>query len=216
MIFDLDGVLIASGPAHASSWKVVARRHGIVLTDAQFRETFGLPSRDIIRQLWSGAPLSDEQVRAIDDEKEAAYRELVSGMLPLMIGARELLARLTAAGHPLAIATSGPPENLDLFLDESRLRPHFAALVHGRDIHAGKPAPDCFLLAAERLGRAPGECVVVEDAPVGIAAALAAEIPPIALIGTHPVERLEECRPAAIVRSLAEIDTALVGRLARR
>ncbi|MBL8880088.1 MAG: HAD family phosphatase, partial [Phycisphaerales bacterium] len=52
VIFDMDGVIVASGPAHAASWKVVARKHGISLSDATFRDTFGRPSRDIVRIIW--------------------------------------------------------------------------------------------------------------------------------------------------------------------
>jgi beta-phosphoglucomutase len=212
VIFDMDGVLVASGPAHAASWRVLARRHGIELSDQRFRETFGRPSRDIVRMIW-GEHVSDEQIRQIDDEKERIYRELITGIVPLTIGAREVLQALSRAGFVLAVATSGPPENLELVLRETGLDRYFAATAHGFDVHHGKPAPDCFLLAAERAGLAAGNCVVVEDAPVGIQAACAAGMPAIGLAGTHPRERLAAAGAAAVIDRLDELSPELVRTL---
>ncbi len=213
VIFDMDGVLVASGPAHAASWRVVARRAGIEVSDEQFKRLFGRPSRDIIKMLW-GDGVTDAQTRTIDDEKEAAYRDLVTGMVPLTVGVRECLHGLREAGMPLAVATSGPPENVDLLLDEGRLRPYFEAIVTGMDVTHGKPAPDCFLLAAERIGLAAGACVVVEDAPVGIQAAKAAGTKVVALVGTHPAERLQQESPDRVVERLSDITPDLVTQLA--
>lgn len=204
VIFDMDGVLVASGPAHAASWKMVARRHGLAISDSQFAATFGQTSRDIIRALW-GDGLDDAQVRRIDDEKETIYRELVTGMVPLAIGTREMLAALRDAGLPLAVGTSGPRENVELVMRETRLQAAFDAVVTGADVQRGKPAPDCFLLAAQRLNVPAAGCWVVEDAPVGIQAAQAAGMRVIALIGTHPRDRLCQERPTAIIERLSEI-----------
>jgi beta-phosphoglucomutase len=204
VIFDMDGVLVDSGPAHHQSWQQVARRHGINVTAERFQQTFGRPSRDIIRILW-GENVSDDQIRRIDGQKEAAYRELIRDRVPLMPGCRELLERLRKAGFHLAVATSGPPENLDLVISDGLIANFFAAEVHGFEIAVGKPAPDCFLLAADRLQLPPASCVVIEDAPVGIQAALAAHMKPIALAGTHPPEVLKEAGAACVVHHLDEI-----------
>jgi len=214
VIFDMDGVLVASGPAHAASWRLLARKHGIEISDEQFAATFGQTSRDILRSFW-GERLSDDQVRRLDAEKEAIYRELITGMVPLTIGARETLAGLAQAGFVLALATSGPPENVELVLRETGLGPCFAATVTGCDVQRGKPAPDCFLLAAQRAGVSPAQCTVVEDAPVGIQAALAAGMTPIGFAGTHPPERLRAAGVATVVSRLSEIAPELVRGLLR-
>ena len=215
VIFDMDGVLVDSGPAHAESWQILARRHGIRMTPEQFRGTFGQTSRDIIRTFW-GANSDDEFIRRIDNEKEAIYRELIAGRVPIGVGAPEMLAALRDAGFVLAVATSGPPENLELVLREGSLGAFFAAAVTGFDVARGKPAPDCFLLAAWRAGVEPRGCVVVEDAPVGIQAALAAGMTPVGLVGTHPRQRLEQAGAAVVVQHLLEITPALVAGLLRR
>lgn len=209
VLFDMDGVLVASGPAHAASWRAVARKHGLQITDEQFHATFGRPSRDIIRILWE-RDLNHDDVREIDAQKEAIYRDLITGMVPLTIGARECLQSLHDAGMKLAVATSGPRENLDLVLREGRLEPWFAATVAGFDVPNGKPAPDCFLLAAERIGIPARQCVVVEDAPVGIEAATAAGMKSIGLVGTHNELKLSAAGAAKVVQRLAEITPELV------
>lgn len=212
ILFDMDGVIVASGPAHAASWKLVARKHGITVSDATFRETFGRPSRDIVRLLW-GEGLSDEQVRRIDEEKEVAYRELIRGMVPLSIGVREALAGLRDTGYPMAIATSGPRENIDLVLRETGLDGWFHATVSGLDVKHGKPAPDCFLLAAERLGIPPRGCVVIEDAPVGVEAGVAAGMRVIGYVGTWPAERLRAAGAIVTIDAFRELTPRLIRSL---
>lgn len=215
VIFDLDGVLVASAAAHQASWQALARRHGLSLTPQAFADTFGRTSRDVIRQLW-GADLPEDRVRALDDEKEAIYRELIRGMVPLTIGARETLAALKQAGLALALCTSGPPENLELVLRETRLASFFDATVHGREIERGKPAPDGFLLAARRLDVQPAACAVVEDAPAGIQGAVAAGMRAIGYASLHPPQRLREAGAVCVVDQLTAITPELVGQLLGR
>lgn len=212
ILFDMDGVIVASGPAHAASWKLVARKHGIPLDEATFRETFGRPSRDIIRVLW-GDGLTVDQVRRIDEEKEAAYRELIRGMVPLSIGVREALSGLRSAGYALAVATSGPRENVELVLHETGLSEWFQATVSGFDVERGKPAPDCFLLAAQRLRVPPCDCVVIEDAPVGIEAGIAAGMRVLGYVGTWPAERLRAAGAAATIEAFRNLTPDLIESL---
>ena len=214
VLFDMDGVLVDSGAAHAESWRVVARQHDITVSDDEFRRTFGRPSRDIVRILW-GAHVTDAFIAEIDEEKEAAYRELIAGRVPLMDGCRAILAALRDAGYVLAVATSGPPQNLQLVLREGEIGEFFTATVHGFDIEHGKPEPDCFLLAAERCGLAPADCVVVEDAPVGVQAGKAAEMPVIGLVGTNTAELLADAGADRVIERLSDVTPAWVGELLR-
>ena len=214
VIFDMDGVLVDSGPAHIASWRALAGKHGVEMSDEEFASSFGQTSRDIIRKLW-GAQVSDDDVRRFDDEKEAAYREIITGNVPLSPGAREMLTALRKDGCVLAVATSGPRENVDLVLREAELGPFFAAAVTGFDVKTGKPAPDCFLLAAGRMGLLPENCVVVEDAPVGILAARAANMQPIGFVGTHPAERLRQAGAVVTVDRLIQITPQVIENLLR-
>lgn len=207
VIFDMDGVLVDSGPAHFESWRVLARERGLEVSDEQLAGQFGRASRDIIRALF-GADLPDDEVARLDARKEAIFRDLIRGRCPAMPGALSLVKRLRRAGVPLGLGTSGPPENIDLVLDELGLRDDFAAVVSGMDVRHGKPEPDVFLLVASRLGVLPGGCVVIEDAPAGIEAAQRAGMGVVALASTHPPESLG---PADLV--VTSLDEVTVERL---
>ena len=99
VIFDMDGVLVASAAPHMRSWQILAQNYGLEISPETFRATFGKTSRDIIREIW-GPSTSEEDLHRLDREKEAAYRELITGCVPLMPGCREVLqlcARRAAA-----------------------------------------------------------------------------------------------------------------------
>lgn len=189
VIFDLDGVLIDSGDAHHESWRLLAAELGREVTVEQFTATFGQQNRDIIPLLF-GPDLDETRVRALSERKEAIYRRLVTGCLPLIPGGAELVRECQQAGLKLAIGSSTCRQNIDLALNELGLADCFDVIVSDADATRGKPDPQVFLTAARRLGVAPGECVVIEDAPSGVAAAMAAGMKVVALTTHHVRERL--------------------------
>lgn len=214
VIFDMDGVLVDSYDAHFQSWQRVAEEERQTFTKQQFAATFGQTSREIIASLWDGS-LTEERIRDLDNRKEAAYRQIIEANFPAMHGAGELLRRLKDAGFSLAVGSSGPPENIDVVLDQLQARSLFSAVVSGADVTRGKPDPQVFLIAAERLGLAPAECVVVEDAPLGITAAHAAGAPAIGFASTGRT-RKSLAEAELVVDSLDEISPDVVRGLAAR
>ncbi len=215
VIFDMDGVLVDSYRAHYQSWQKVAASLGRGMSREEFDATFGRTSREIIAALWPDAVSSEEDIARLDAQKEAAYRDILAADFPPMPGVKELLESLHAAGFALAIGSSGPPENVELVLDRLGSRALFAAVVDGMDVIRGKPDPQVFLLAAERLAVPPKHCAVVEDAPLGIAAAKAAEMVSVGLVSTG---RSRGILAAAdlVVDSLAELSSAVFESLIAR
>jgi beta-phosphoglucomutase len=195
-IFDLDGTLIDSYDAHYEAWRSISATHGVAVTVDDYYSHFGRRNEDLLRECWLRAgkgELTHGQIVALDHEKEAAYRSIVAGRLPVMDGARELVASLRADGFRTAVGSSGPPANVALAIEGLALENAFDAVVTGRDVKRSKPDPECFLLAAERLAVPPSRCVVFEDAPAGIAAAKAAGMRCIAITSKgHTVERQHE------------------------
>ena len=171
VIFDMDGVLVDTFEAHFESWNVVAREEGTEMTRGQFAATFGRTSREIIALLWPEKADDPAAVRDFDDRKEAAFRAIIARDLPAMPGVRELLASLASAGILMAIGSSGPSANVALVVEKLEAAELFGAMITADDVTRGKPDPQVFLLAAERLGIPPQRCVVVEDAPPGVTAA---------------------------------------------
>jgi beta-phosphoglucomutase len=208
----MDGVLVDSYQAHWESWRVMAAEMGQALSEAQFAQTFGRTSREIIAAHWGAGLLSPEQIARFDERKEHLYRELVEREFPAMDGAAELIRNLASAGFRLAIGSSGPPENVALVIERLGVEGVLQARVTGRDVSRGKPDPEVFLKAAARLGLAPAQCAVVEDAPVGITAANAAGMASIALLSTgHTRESVEHAR--LVVTSLRDLSAEAIARL---
>jgi beta-phosphoglucomutase len=212
VIFDMDGVLVDSYRAHHASWNLMLAERGRAMSGPQFAATFGRTSREIIAVLWPEDGLSEDEIARLDFRKEAAFREILAREFPAMPGAEKLLDSLHAAGFALAIGSSGPPENVDLVLNRLGRSGLFDAVVHGMDVTRGKPDPQVFLLAAERMGVPPRRCAVVEDAPLGITAAKAAGMAGVGLASTG---RTRESLAAAdlVVDSLGELSPEIFRRL---
>jgi beta-phosphoglucomutase family hydrolase len=204
VLFDMDGVLVDSYRPHLESWQALAREEELPFDREALARAFGRTSREIIATLW---PDRAEDAERLSERKEAAYRALIEADFPAMPGAAELVRDLDAAGLALALASSGPPANVELALERLRVRDCFAAVVTGHDVRRGKPDPQVFLLAAERLGLPPAGCVVIEDAPVGVRAAHAAGMAAVALLSTgRRREDFAEVGPELVVATLRELD----------
>jgi beta-phosphoglucomutase len=166
----MDGTLIDSGEYHWLAWRETLAREGHVLTRDAFTASFGQRNDAILRQYF-GIGISTFDVARIGDAKEEAYRQLIRARgIELLPGVRQWLHRLSDDEWRQAVASSAPPENIDLILNVLGVRGCFQAIVSAADVSQGKPAPEVFLVAAERLAVPPSRCVVVEDAPAGIEA----------------------------------------------
>jgi beta-phosphoglucomutase len=210
VIFDMDGVIVDSGPAHLASWQTLAAEHGMQITREQFAKSFGIPAREIIRMRW-GPDLTDEQVRQLDERKEEIYRERVRGRLPVIPGAVELIQALHEKGWRLGIGSSGPPENVKLVVEGLGLAAYLSATTSARDVTCGKPDPQVFLIVADRMGVPPARCVVVEDAVHGIIAARRARMKAVAITTTHPAESFDMAD--LVISSMTQLSPETLERL---
>jgi HAD superfamily hydrolase (TIGR01509 family) len=216
VVFDLDGVLIDSHDQHERSWFQLAKEVGKPLTQAQFKESFGMRNVMCIPHVFRWAEADDHAtIHALGERKEALYRELLAadGIEPLP-GVVALLESLAAAGVPISLGSSTSRKNIEVCFAATGLARFFGPNYTGaEDVTRGKPAPDVFLEAARKIGREPVRCLVVEDAHVGIEAALAAGMRTLAVTTTHPRASFLESGAARIVDSLVEVDAAVVREL---
>ena len=191
IIFDMDGVLADTGPIHFESWVKLSEEIGVNFTREIFEQTFGQTSPEIVRKLVGPEP-SQDQVEKWANLKEKYYRQMVADKLELLAGVLDLLKILKKEGFKMTVGSSGPPENVDLLLKTLNIKSFFDAIITAEDVERGKPEPDVFLIAARQSSVKPQNCLVIEDAPVGIQAAKNAGMICIALTTTHKKDELIE------------------------
>jgi beta-phosphoglucomutase len=195
VIFDLDGTLADNMQWHAHAFDAFVRRHGLPPVTMDLRQRIdGKRNSEILPMLF-GRPMSRDEVRAYEAEKEGAYRALSKEAIQPMTGARRLLERLAARGIPVAIATSAPGENVTHTLAEMDLGAVFGVIARSDQVPHGKPAPDVYLHAARLLGVPAAACLAFEDAPIGVVAARRAGMRCIAIASTFTAAALAEADP---------------------
>jgi beta-phosphoglucomutase len=191
-IFDMDGTIVDNMAFHTRSWlEFFARRGKAYEAEAFFRETAGAQGREILRERL-GSDVTDEEIVTLAAEKDALYREMYGPHRAAIQGFDAFVTEADARGVRLAVATSAPPNNIVFTLDELDLRRHFAAVVGAADVKQGKPHPDVFLKAAEQLGAEPADCIVFEDAPMGVEAARRAGMRAVVITTTLPADAFKE------------------------
>jgi HAD superfamily hydrolase (TIGR01509 family) len=214
VVFDLDGVLIDSEETWSHVRGEVVARHGGHWTEADQRNVMGDNSRQwsaYIKRTWN-VPLSEEEIfREVLAAMIAAYERALT-VLP---GAREAVAEL-GAHYPLAVASSSPRELIGVALRVAGFDSAFRATVSSDEVPHGKPAPDVYLLAAQRLGAPARDCAAIEDSTNGIRAAVAAGLATIALPNRAfppPDDVLAQAH--VVLSSLHELTPELVESLGR-
>jgi beta-phosphoglucomutase len=210
-IWDVDGTLVDTAELHFRAWKEVCREMRQPFTRADFAATFGRRNPDIVAQLF-GDRFNEAETAAIGERKEELYRaEARKGVSPLP-GVEALLADLQHAGFRQAVASSAPRANIDLILPLLRVDRFFEAVVAMEDTQRGKPDPQVFLVAAQRLGVPPGWCVVFEDAVAGVEAARNGGMKCIAVrfVGHHAEDALRTAGADIVVPTLEHVTAATV------
>jgi beta-phosphoglucomutase len=174
LIFDMDGVVLHSTDLHMTAWVQYLGRNGIEDTSVIYR-MLGKRNDQIVHEIF-GRDLPEAEVVEHGAAKERLYRELMTPVLEesYVAGVREFLRAAHAQAIPLALATNAEPLNVDFVLGHADLRPLFSAIVDGSQVTHAKPHPEVFLTAAARIGVAPRNCIIFEDSPGGIQAALSA------------------------------------------
>ena len=178
VLFDMDGLMIESERALLQCWREASQELGLKVEDAFWLSFVGLSDRAcqaLLRERFG----DEDTLRALLHGLQVRYDAHVEAGLPLKEGVLELLALLEERGIPRAVVTSTRRERALQKLTSTGLLPHFHDVVAGNEVKHTKPAPDIYLLAAQRLGVAPSLCVVLEDSVPGVRAALAAGMTPI-------------------------------------
>jgi beta-phosphoglucomutase len=194
----MDGVLVDTAPFHYQAWRELFAGEGKELTEDEFRATFGLRNDAILRQNLGEMP--PERLGELGRKKEELFRAAIRGHAEALPGALELVRRLRERGVKEAVVSSAPRQNVETLLEALGLKDDFDSVVAEEDAERGKPDPQGYLVAAERLGEKTADCVVIEDAPGGVEAAKRAGMRCIGLAAERDSGTLAEAD--LVVRSL--------------
>ena len=190
LIFDMDGTMVDSMPSHAASWGELARRHGIAVDLPELmRRTTGRTGLECMRILFE-RQLSDAQALAYVHEKEALYREIFAPKFAEVQGFSAFASAARERGLQIGVGTAGDRHNVAFAYAHLTLRPLPSVAVGGDEGLPGKPEPAIFLEVARRLGVDPAQCIVFEDAPLGIEAARRAGMRAVGICTGHTAAEL--------------------------
>lgn len=204
VLWDLDGTLVDSMPYHWEAWNDTLAPLGYHFSVESFKPTIGLRNEEIVRDFLK-LDQPQAEIEQIVQSKEERYRAiLLERGLDLLPGVEHWIAQLAAEGWRHAVVTSAPHLNVEAVMHATHLESLIQTIVCAEDVEHGKPDPQPFRLAAERLGLPSARCLVVEDAPAGLTAARRAGMKTIGVLTTHVtleadivVKSLEDLTPEA-------------------
>ena len=171
VLFDMDGVLVNNTQAHVKAFEIFCERYGVEDWQHKLQTAFGMGNDDIMRLILPEEIIREKGMKALGEEKEAIYREVYAPEIRPVRGLVELLEELRRRGIRCAVGSSGCRENVDFVLSNCGITDYFSCIVSGDRVTRCKPDPEIYLLAAEGLHLPSAECLVFEDARVGITAA---------------------------------------------
>lgn len=187
-IFDMDGTMINNMEYHKKAWKEFAKRHGLDLTDEEFKEKMSGKKNDQIFKTIFDKELSEEEIAKYTEEKESVYRELYAAHIEPVAGLHDVITALQSAGKKLAVATTAPKDNREFGFKALGLENVFEVVLGDEDVTKGKPHPEIYVETAKKLGIDPARCIVFEDTPPGIQSGKDAGMKVISILTTHTEE----------------------------
>jgi beta-phosphoglucomutase len=190
VLFDMDGVIIDSNPAHKKAILRFCEKYNKQLSDEEMKRfIWGRTNKEWIRHLF-GEHITDEQLKIYADEKELLFRTIYEKDIKPLAGLFDFLNILEENNIPKAIGTSAPLANVDYVFNHIDIQKYFNAVLDEKDVTIGKPNPEIYLKAAKALNTNASDCIVIEDSLAGVEAGKRAGCKVIGITTTHPKHEL--------------------------
>jgi len=212
VIFDFDGVIVDTEMLHYKAFDHIFRTCGVTMPIEVYYDRFlGLSDEELMRTVAeeNNLHVSEQNLRQLLEEKAMVFKELALAQATIIDGVPRFLAMLSDNKIAMAIYSGALLPEINMILKGAGLREFFDCVVSAEQVEKGKPHPQGFLLALEKINKkfkaqiAPAECVVVEDSRWGLEAAQAAGMHPVAITNTYPAEQLKPAEK--IVANLSEL-----------
>jgi len=202
----MDGVLIDSTPTQARAFQLLFRDLGLSTNARKLLARLnGMPATTILQTVFK-SPVPKKQFQTYADQREFLYRTLYWHKRQPLPGLRQFLAAAKEAGILIGLGTGSAAESIGYIIDHLDLRHYFDVVVGSEDVEKGKPHADTYSVTARKLGVAPQDCVVFEDAVLGEQAAYRAGMRCVALTTTLPARAFQA--PLAVIKDFTETTPA--------
>ncbi len=214
VIFDFDGVILETSSQLFQGYKRVLDRFDVEYTEKQFNDVFGLKTKEHFRKILldNGIDLSDDELNELVRERDIYYRKICSEHLEALPGVVELLGELKDNKVKIGLASSTSKGNLDFFLPKLGIQPYFDQIIGGTEVTLGKPNPQIYLMACEKLGVRAQNSVGIEDTEIGINALKNANMKSVAVTLTNR-KKYDFSNADLVVRTLEEINLEVIRAL---
>lgn len=189
-IFDMDGTVIDSTQNDYQAWEIIMKEKGIHFPYEEFIALLGAKGKEIVQKYIS---LPDEEIKEMLEKKEKIFKDICEekGLHPIE-GVTYFLDIIHELGIPMALATGAEPGKLDFIFARIDIKNYFKVILTSKETKNGKPNPEIFLNAAEKLGILPSEAMVVEDSVYGVEAAKKGGFRCLALTSTNSPAKLSK------------------------
>lgn len=205
VIFDLDGVLVDSAACHRAAFEETFAPFGI--RDFEYSQYAGWRTRDVVEKVLreAGRDVTTEIIDAEAARKSRLAREKMAACDPAVPGSVDVLHELSGRGYTLALASSGSPESVAMFIDAKGVRGLFRSVLTGADVRHAKPDPEIYSRTFEQISVKPADCLVVEDAAAGVLAARSAGAAVVGIGGTCRSEDLLSAGALDVLTDIREL-----------
>lgn len=193
VIFDMDGVICHTNPYHADAFRLFFDKRQVPYTEEEFRGHMYGRHNSYIMGYFMKRQVAGEELLALEDEKEALFREIYADKVVEIEGYLDFLDSLKSSGFKTGVATSAPYANLKLIMDRLGIAPKLDSILSSENVAKHKPDPEVYLLSAKNLGIHPSRCLVFEDSFSGVTAALSAGAKVVGVLSSHSQEELPPC-----------------------
>lgn len=191
-LFDLNGTMVDDMAFHLDAWyEIIVDDLGAKMTRDEVKHQLYGKSEELLVRIFGTDRFTTEEIAAICLQKEAKYSMRYRPHVDLIPGLFSFLERAHDLGIPMALGTASIKENISLVIDTLKISHYFSAIVGADDVARSKPHPETFLSAAQKLGVAASSCIVFEDAPKGVEAAMNAGMRAVVITTMHEPKEFE-------------------------
>lgn len=217
-IFDMDGVVIDSNPYHKIAWESFLDGQGYAYDDQTFDNMLSGRTGPTSLKLLFGDDLSEELLEQYLEEVDGKYQSILRNMEKVtpIAGVHDFISRVKNGRHRLALATSAPPLNIEMGLEKLDMKETFEFIIGKVDVSQGKPHPEVYQKAVDKLGLPKENCIVFEDSKAGIQSALAAGLPVVGIASGHSKEELLKEGVSMVVDDFRDLQLETVLELIRQ